>query len=266
MAWWSSKIDVTFIDDATGSTIAVTKMPPNQLPESFQIATTMNIGNDQWSVMSAAPMTRDEFAKTKRLTLHLRRITTLPAGDIAFSLPTICDAIPATGNHPLTGTEFIIGDDDWRQFELVSRVLQAEIAEEIAAIRLIHENFKAKHGWTKIHVRAKAENPVIAEITLPELERAMQAGALRGVAYRGAASQIADGYAFSLDECVTVYGIAPHGRVQTIAFDQYSNSSPSPAAIEKLSSFAKQHDLDIVYWSRCLHLTPNDERFGSLFN
>ena len=64
MAWFSLKVEVTFIDDATGEPFGVTQIPPDDLPESFELDTTLHIGDDDWSVVDAQPSTRAEYAKS----------------------------------------------------------------------------------------------------------------------------------------------------------------------------------------------------------
>jgi hypothetical protein len=73
MGWFSRDILVTFIDDATGAAVATTKMPPTDLPESFEIKTTLHLGEADWSVVHAEPRTRKEYTKSGSLTLRLRK-------------------------------------------------------------------------------------------------------------------------------------------------------------------------------------------------
>jgi hypothetical protein len=54
MAWFSRKGKVIFIDDATGSAFATTEMPPSDLPETFEIATTLHLGDTDWSEQPTA--------------------------------------------------------------------------------------------------------------------------------------------------------------------------------------------------------------------
>lgn len=139
MTWFSSKVKVTFIDEATGGSFGVTEMLPTDLPESFEIDTTLHLGNEDWSVVGAQPKTRAEYEKSKSLVLRLRRIEMDPS-NIMFSLPSICDSIPGVTEHKLSGAEFILAEDDWRQFEFVSNDRAADVDDEIEKIRLIHEN------------------------------------------------------------------------------------------------------------------------------
>ena len=264
MAGFNSKVKVTFVDDATGEPIGVTEMPPADLPESFEIGTTLNLGNEDWSVVDAQPKTRAEYAESKALTLRLRRIEMIDPGDILYSLPSICDAIPSLNNQPLSGNEFVLAEDDWRQFELVSTDLAKEVDDEIEKIRLIHENSSTDVGWREIHVRSKPELPIACALGLGDFCNAMHLpNPPHGVTYHGAQSQIADGYAFTTNG-LTVYGVAQRSEVQTIAFDQYSDTSADAKTVAWLKSLARELNLDLVYWCRCARVSPDDPLFDSL--
>jgi len=266
MGWFSSKVEVTFIDDASGEPLGVTKMAPGDLPESFDLDTTLSIGSDDWSVVDAVPKTRVEYAQTKSLTLRLRRIELMDPGDVLYSLPSICDAIPGLGDQPLSGSEFVVAEDDWRQFELVSGELAPVVDAEIEQIRRIHERAAAEVGWRDIHVRSKPEPPLTCDLGLAQLTEALNvAGGSIGVTYRGAQSRILDGYAFHASG-VTVYGVAPHGRVQVIAVDQYSATKPEAEAIARLKALAQVTKLGLVYWCRCARASTSDPLFESLIS
>ena len=264
MAWFSSKVKVTFIDDATGDAFAVSEMPPSDLPDSFELDTTLHLGGEDWTVVDAQPRARAEYAKSKVLKLRLRRLERVDPSTILFSLPSICDAIPGVNDHPNSGDEFVLAEDDWRQFELVSKDLSRDVDDEIEQIRRIHENAAAEVGWREIHVRSKIEFPIACALGLADLVDALACAPI-GLTYRGAASQIVDGFAFRADG-LTIYGVAPNGNVQTIAFDQYSDVSPTSQTIELTRSLAQNSGLDLVYWCRCVRVSPDDPLFGKLLS
>ena len=94
MRWFSRKVAVTLIDDATGRTFATSEFPPADLPESFEIETTLHLDDADWSVVHAQPRTRPEYTKSGSLTLRLRRVEKVDPSKILFSLPSICDRTP----------------------------------------------------------------------------------------------------------------------------------------------------------------------------
>ncbi len=267
MRWFSSKVKVTFIDEATGESFGITQMPTADLPESFELDTTLHLGDEDWSVVDAQPRTRAEYAKSKTLTLRLRRIEMMDPRNILYSLPSICDAIPAINDEPLSGGEFELAEDDWRQFEFVSNELAREVDEEIAKIRLIHENAAAEVGWREIHVRTKPEVPLVCNLVLADLANALNVSTeSAGVTYQGAQSRITDGYSFTTNDGLSVYGVAPNGNIQVIAFGQYSDSTSNSESIDRLKSLAHDLNLDLVNWCRCVRIAPDDPLFYSLLS
>lgn len=85
MSWFSRKVTMTLIDDATGTVFASSKMPPDDLPESFEIDTTLHLGSENWSVIYAEPQTKAEFTKSGNLTLRLRKVELMAPESISFS-------------------------------------------------------------------------------------------------------------------------------------------------------------------------------------
>ena len=87
MAWFSRKVLLTLIDDHTGAAFATSKMEPADLPESFEIETTLHLSGADWAVVHAEPRTREEYTRSGSLTLRLRKveIQTVPAESISFS-------------------------------------------------------------------------------------------------------------------------------------------------------------------------------------
>jgi hypothetical protein len=106
MGWFSRKVRVTLIDDATGAEFATTTLPPTDLPESFEAGTTLHLGQADWSVIRAEPQTREGYAKSGSLTLRLRKIEKMSAEAISFSQLDITERFD--DNQQL-------GKDEWIQ-------------------------------------------------------------------------------------------------------------------------------------------------------
>jgi hypothetical protein len=252
MSWFSRKVKVTFIDDATGSAFATTEMPPADLPETFEIATTLHLGDTDWSVVDAVPATRQEYSKAGKLTIRLRSVVKVDPSNVLFSLPSICDRIPAVGDSTLAGDEYILAEDDWRQFELVSRQLAAEIDAEIEAIRRIHAQERVEVGWRNLHVRRRPDPPITGTFTLEEVNRAFGGGIrFRGVSYRGTGSPIVSGYSFRAADGLQCYGTEEGGRVTVLGVAQGTPASPPVGSADALAEIARAFDLELVQWCRC---------------
>jgi hypothetical protein len=252
MTSFSLNIEVTFIDDLTGESIGTTHIPAN---------------NSDWSVINARPKTRAQYTKSKTLILWLRRIDRVNPRDILYSLPSICNVVPDVNDRSLSGHELTIAEDDWRQFELISHQLADRVDKEIAKIQRIHEHATEGVGWREIHLRSKPEIPIVSNIALTHLATSLKVAVKSaGIAYDGARSPIADGYSFALNDDFSVYGVAPHSKVQVIAIGQDSNISANDESIARLQQLARQLNLDLVHWCRCLRVSPDDPLFGSLLS
>src|SRR5262245_53558993 len=114
MGFFSRKVQVTLVDDRFGSVLRVTKLAATALPASFFASTTMHVGDADWSVVSADPMTRDLYEKTQRLVLRLRPVENVAPQALLFSLPTICDQLPSSEGADADGSEVELHEDDWR--------------------------------------------------------------------------------------------------------------------------------------------------------
>ncbi|AFY95719.1 hypothetical protein [Chamaesiphon minutus] len=265
MTSFSLNIEVTFIDDATDESIGVTQIPANNLPDSFERDTIINLSGADWNVLNARPKTRAQYTKSKTLILWIRRIEMVNPHDILYSLPSICDPIPEVNDRDISGDELTIAEDDWRQFELISNKLADKVDKEIAKIRLINENAAVGVGWREMHIRKKPEIPIASNIALPHLASLLKVpNKSTGITYHGSRSLITDGYSLTLNDDFSVYGIAPNGRVQVIAIGQDSNISASVESIELLLQIARKFNLDLVHWCRCIRVSPDDPAFRSL--
>jgi hypothetical protein len=100
----SGKVLLTLIDDATGRVFATSEMPPADLPESFEIATTLHLGEVDWSVVHAEPRTREEYTKSGALTLRLRKIEIVATDAISFSQLDITERFDDNES---------LGEDEW---------------------------------------------------------------------------------------------------------------------------------------------------------
>ena len=98
MELFNQKVEVTFVDDATGGAFATAVMEAVDLPETFAIRTSLRLGDSDWSVVHAEPRTRAECAKAGALTLRLRKIDAMPAEEIAFSQLDITENIDDNQN------------------------------------------------------------------------------------------------------------------------------------------------------------------------
>jgi hypothetical protein len=267
MTTFSLNIEVTFIDDTTDESLGVTHIAANNLPDSFEKDTTINLRGSDWHVLNARPKTRAQYTKSQQLILWISPVAAVNPSDILYSLPSICAVVPDLNNRSLSGSELTLAEDDWRQFELISDRLADKVDKEIAKIQRIQDNAKAGVGWQEIHIRKKPEIPIASNIALPHLASLLKVSAKSpGITYDGSRSPITDGYSLTLNDDFTIYGVAPKGKVEVIAIGQDANIPPNDKSIDLLHQLARKFNLNLVHWCRCQRVTPDDPAFRSLLS
>jgi hypothetical protein len=107
-------IEVTLVDAKSGQRFSTTELPVDQLPETFELSTTMHIGADDWRVERADPIDRAGYVASGRLTLVLRKTESVDPSKVLFSLPTLEDALPPM-REPDSSSAYEMHEDDWRQ-------------------------------------------------------------------------------------------------------------------------------------------------------
>jgi len=134
-------------------------MKPEQLPESFDKPTTMHLQEEEWTVAKADPVSRQEFALSGKLTLHLVLIERLDPEKVLFTLPTISNELPGTVETRLFNDfTLTLHEDDWRQNEFLPLRLLPVVQEEMAFVEVIlfpDDRPEGAFGYKTVHVRNK---------------------------------------------------------------------------------------------------------------
>lgn len=260
MFWTRKKrptVHVEFVDADTGALFGQTDISPDQLPASFEADTTMHLGDRDFSVVSATPMTAVEFRASGRLRLVLRRVKLekIAPGDVLFSLPTISDTLPtpAEGTTKLGKQVLELHEDDWRQVEFFGSAQGARVDAHLAAIRSIHERERSGPGFKRLHVRKDCEG-LLADTgcTLTDLRDACPAGSewLEGVALQGLAGIIPGSFAVRLPSSITLYGTATDDRLDVLAVHAPGPKAPAAFALDEIAAFASKRGLGVADWCR----------------
>lgn len=259
--FFSRKVRVTFIDDAAGAVVGTSKMAPAQLPESFLAETTMQIGDEEWAVLQAEPPLREEFEKTGKLVLRLRRekIEYIDPKELLFSLPTLNDGLPAPGARA-DGREIVLHEDDWRQVELLHASQRESIDEELHDIRRLYNEHRRGIGFDELHVRRRIRSPLAgAEISL---QRLGVFGTPRPLRFSGYGQRVADGFAYVLDGDWLLYGQTNGRHFESLAVQPGGVSLPDPAR-ELLAALACENVLLLVDWCLLRVGQPGDADFAA---
>lgn len=264
MALFTPKVHVTFIDHRTGEEIGQTRMKATDLPETFALDTTLNMGGEDWSVVSATPETRAEYTKSKKLEIKLSPIETIDPNTLRYSLPTICDALPEAEDVVVGDDGFLFFEDDWRQIEFVSRAHEADIEQELAAIRLIHANDAEEVGFNNIHVRSVIGTPIQVSVALHGLAGICHGCPRSELGCQPGGHRVMDGFAFSAGESLVLFGVAADDLVSTLCLQHSGAAEIDHALTAALAQFAADHDLYLIDWCRCIKATPGSDAFARI--
>ena len=261
MALFSPKIRVTLTNNRTGEVIGETNMKADDLPESFAAETTLSLGDQDWSVISAEPPTREAYTKSKTLRLSLTPIETVDPSTLLYSLPTICDPLP-DAEDDLVADGFLILEDLWRQVEFVARAHEREIDRELAAIAAIHANESESIGFKNLHVRTEIGSPLSPPPSFEDMADLCRGFRRAELGYHPSGHRIVDGFAFVQGGALALYGIAADGRVQILGVQSSGDGKTGADTVESLRRFADAHNLLLVDWCRCVKAAPGSESFA----
>jgi hypothetical protein len=263
-----ASIQVRFVDAETGQTIGETQQAVEALPESFEAATTLEIGDRSFQVVSATPMTAREFRATGQLRLELRevKVQMMDTRAILYSLPSINSAMPAMaqGSTKLGKRVLELHEDDWRQVELVSLKHKDAIESELRAIHRVLTQHRQGHGFTAIHIREAVPSPLDAvTLTFAELRGALSEAStwLEGVAFEGVPGVVEGGFAVRLPSGIILYGSEHQGRVYFLGLHGDAEGAAIEGDARMLAALATRHQLCLVGWCWVAGLGPSVEHF-----
>ena len=247
-------IEVEFYEGETNTPFAQSKIPVDQLPDTFQIDTTMNIGEKDWRVIDAQPAEKADFRKTGNLKLVLTEVETtlVDPNELLYSLPTINDTLAGVENPDSLEDIAVFREDDWRQFEFISNTLEAKVISELKAIEQIYENHREGAGFNQLHIREAIQEPFSEKkISLISLKDSFTIKKeYSGIAFNNAAATIVNGFALRTESGWLLWGqLDNDNNLINLNLSETDNSSIEGIA-EKLDSFTQKHKLYIVNWPR----------------
>jgi hypothetical protein len=259
-----SLVRVTLIDVATGEMFGRSDLPIDQLPASFEASTTLHLGNQDWHVEKAEPMTADEFGRTGELTLTLRKVAYLDPKKILFTIPTLENTILQPDAHfTAAGHRIVeIHEDDWRQIEFVSARFAPEIEAELADIATIFREFSVDNGqfvaFRQVHMRERIPSPLDLPLALDDVRTLLGATGmpLGVVSFQRMPGIVLGSFAFQAGDLV-VYGAGEPDALRCLCIHQQVSTLLQPMfqGVQRLMSTRK---LYLVDWCRMTALAPND--------
>ena len=253
----SNKVRVQFIDALTGNTIGTSKMPPEQLPETFEVQTTMHLNDEDWSIEEAIPAHSKDFLETKELILKMRKVEKINPQDLLYSVPTISNEIPQPFYSGLfNGFEYSILDDDWRQNEFLSRSSFPLIEIEMKKIEELKKNHSKEldSGFTAFkscHVRDIIGEPKL-ELSLPIIKDILKTDKVGSLKIATSNQYVKNGFSMKT-HYTTFYGIFEDGIVTQFCIGEFTDNTSN-----EIQNITNEFDLLFVSWYQCQIITPND--------
>jgi len=252
----TTKIKVQFIDNATGEIIGVSEMAPDQLPETFSVATKMQIKTEQWEVEEAIPEQAADFIKTKELVLKMRKLEMIDATNILYTLPTISNELPALADAAqFHGFKTQLHEDDWRQNEFFSPASLPLIETEVARVKEIWDNHAEEvkdqpfTAFTKCHTRDLTEVQAL-NVPLEGLK------SLLGTDQTGSLTindrWVDNGFSLQTKDS-TYYGILTGDRVSRLCVSEFTDKT-----IDEILSINQAFNLHFINWYHCDVVTGSE--------
>ena len=209
-------------------------------------------------MQEAIPANAAEFAQSGKLTLKLSKIYLVNPQDVLFSLPTISDELPLTGNEALFHDfEETILEDDWRQNEFLNPSSLPLIDKEIEEIKAIWGNHSKPMSedftaFDKMHVRDTIGEADL-RIDLQPLQDILGTNQLGQLKLKGNDGFVKDAFAIRT-EATTYYGTLRDGIINQLCISSFSDDS-----IGEIQAITKAFDLVFVNWYHGEIVTSDDE-------
>lgn len=249
----SNKIKVQFIDSSNGNVIGISEMPPEQLPETFEIQTTMHLNDEDWSIEEAIPAHSKDFLQSRSLTLKMRKVERMNPNDIWFTTPTISNEFPQT--EPKTKeTDFDINihEDDYRQKEFLTTNALPKIEEEFKTIKEIWTNYSEKTDEYTLFKNCHARKTIgLANLSIDfnELQKTLNSNSIGQVIING--EILSNGFGLKTEN-TTYFGTLNGGKVTELCISQWNDSTTN-----EVLKINKNFNLLFVDWFNC-DLIEND--------
>lgn len=251
----SKKVKVYFIDSSTEDVLGVSEMLPEQLPNTFDVQTTMHINGEDWTVIEAIPSHSSEFIKSKELVLKMSKLQYMNPNDILFTMPTISNELPQTITSPQDKNdyEYSLVEDDWRQNEFLNRSSIPQIEIEFKIIQEIKLNGKDVDSkftaFENCHPRDTIGEPHL-KIDLHEFKELLEIEAFGNLKFEK--EYIKNGFALKT-KATTFYGIVVQGRITHLCVNELSDKTS-----DEIQIIANYYNLLYVSWYHCEIIESDD--------
>jgi hypothetical protein len=246
LGFLDKRIKVTFVDKSNDEILGVSKMVPDQLPDSFDKPTTFQFQEKEWQVIKADPVNKEDFRFTKKLTVYLTEVGFMDPQNILYTLPTISNELPSTVDEKLFD-DFVLElhEDDWRQIEFLPIDILPAVQEEMAAVEAIlfpEDETESSLGYNSIHVRSKIGS---RHLTIPfsDFSELVGVESKGTIALSGHPGFVKSGFAVRSKHC-TYYGTLKDDIILELCLQQFESVD------DEFATVADKFKLLLVSWCR----------------
>lgn len=270
MFGWGKKkpktVEVTLIELGKDEAFGVSPVPVDQLPDTFEINTTLHLGDVDWQVVEARPATKAEFRETGKVTVVLAKqeIFNIDPTKVLFGLPTISSDMALVEDVASLENVLVLHEDDWRQFEFLSASLHELVQQEVQDILAIYHTQREESGFKQIHVRKRIAEPLL-DVALP-LESLAQAFGVEkrfsGVAFNNAAATIVNGFAWQTASGWIFWGQTDaQGNLAVLCLLPPHDADAAIMA-KKIDDFVLAHALLLIDWVNVRQYGKGEDSFS----
>lgn len=254
------QVNVQYIEVGKKSPFKSAKVSTADLPEVYELDSSLTLDGREWTVVAAVPDTREEFAKSGKLDIFLSAKAQFKVPDnVLFSLPTINDEIGVVKARDTTGDIFTVHEDDWRQQEFVARKHLEMVRKELAEVEKIHKTQRNGAGYKRMHIREGLPLPLDSTgLTVSGLwdsfEFNQQFGGLAIEHYNGL---VEGGFAMEAAGIGTLWGeLDENGNVACLNITLPEGQADFGAVQGPLTPFCTRHKLVLVNWPAARMFSP----------
>ncbi|ACU58482.1 hypothetical protein [Chitinophaga pinensis] len=145
------KINVTFVDATSNQILSKRKMLKDELPEVFDKPTVLTLDGEPWQVITANPVSGDDFHYSKKLTLTIQRKTDFDTSNQRSLVPTHADTLPVIIPGIYSETIHI---NQWMQLQFLPIDLMPVIETDLGEITKILETGNNLVGYPSPYTRS----------------------------------------------------------------------------------------------------------------
>ncbi|SFN88611.1 hypothetical protein SAMN05428949_3747 [Chitinophaga sp. YR627] len=144
------KINVTFVDATSNQILSKRKILKDDLPEVFDKPTVLTLDGEPWQVITANPVSGDDFHYSKKLTLTIQRKIDFDNTNQRSLVPTSSGTLPVVVPGIYSETIHV---NQWMQLQFLSIELMPVIETDLGAITQILEIGNNLVGYPSSYIR-----------------------------------------------------------------------------------------------------------------